>query len=81
LVYASVASGRAPPDAPGADCASAGACVRVVDADGHVLRDAQSAAILVSPACPGSDVCANDDCSTVIASRNPRDLHAIAAIP
>ena len=80
-VYASVAAGHAPTDAPNVDCGRAGSCVRLADADGRVLRDAQSAAILVSPGCPGPDACANDDCSTLVVSRNPRDLHAIAVVP
>ena len=80
-VYVSVAAGRAPSDAPNVDCAAAGACVRLVDADARVLRDGQSAAIVVSTDCPGPDVCANDDCTTLVASRNPRDLHAVAFVP
>jgi hypothetical protein len=81
LVYVSVAAGRAPADAPGRDCAEAGGCVTLLDAGARVLRERQSAAVIVSPACPASDVCASASCSTLTVGTNPRALHAVVAIP
>lgn len=80
-VYVSVAAGRTPADAPGTDCATAGGCIASIDANGQHLRDRQSAAVVVAPACPGAELCANGDCTTLVASGNPRDARAVAFIP
>jgi hypothetical protein len=80
LVYVSVAAGRLPHDAASTDCA-AGTCITLVDAGGHALREAQSAAVVVSSACPGDELCADAPCTTLVSQGSSRDLHAFATIP
>jgi len=81
LVYVSVAAGHGPRDAAGTDCAEAGDCVTLLDAGARVLREHQSAAVIVSAECPGSEACATPSCSTLTVDANPRALHALVAIP
>jgi type II secretory pathway pseudopilin PulG len=80
-VYVTIAAGRTPADAPGADCRASGGCITLVDTEGRTLREAQSAAILVAAACPDETLCANGDCTALVAERDARALHAIASLP
>jgi hypothetical protein len=80
LVYAVLAPGRAARDVATPDC-TAGGCITLVDASGGVLLASQSAAVIVSPACPQGDVCANDACTSLVLGDRARDLHATATIP
>lgn len=81
LVYVSVAAGHAPADAAGLDCAAAGQCVTVTDVLGRVLREHESAAVIVARSCPAGDLCASSDCATLIRGSDPRQLHALATLP
>jgi hypothetical protein len=80
-VWVSIAAGHAPQDALASDCADSAQCVTLIDAAARVLHERQSGAVIVAAGCPGDDICASAGCATLTVGANPRDLHAIVAIP